>query len=52
MIDAAMLAGEIGSRLGKIIKNTPKPLIKIDKKRFLDYLLAKIPKYNFRKIYL
>ena len=52
MIDAAILVGGIGSRLGKITKNTPKPLIKIDKKRFLDYLLAKLSKYNFRKIYL
>ena len=52
MIDAAILVGGIGSRLGKITKNTPKPLIKIDKKGFLDYLFAKLSKYNFRKIYL
>ena len=38
MIDDAILVGGIGSRLGKITKNTPKPLIKIDKKRF--YYLA------------
>ena len=52
MIDAAILVGGIGSRLGKITKKTPKPLIKIDKKRFLDHLLAKLSRYNFRKIYL
>jgi len=52
MIDAAILVGGIGSRLGKITKTTPKPLVKIDKKRFLDHLLAKLSRYNFRKIYL
>ncbi len=52
MIDAAILVGGIGSRLGKITKKIPKPLVKIDKKRFLDYLLVKLSKYNFRKIYL
>jgi len=34
MIDAAILVGGKGSRLGKITKKIPKPLIKIKKKRF------------------
>ena len=50
--DAVILVGGLGSRLGKITKKTPKPLILIDNKRFLDFLLTKIIKYNFKKIYL
>jgi NDP-sugar pyrophosphorylase family protein len=34
MIDAAILVGGRGSRLGKIIKYEPKPLLKIGKNRF------------------
>ena len=50
--DVVILVGGLGSRLGKITKKTPKPLILIDNKRFLDFLLTKITKYNFSKIYL
>jgi len=35
MIDAAILVGGIGSRLGKITKKIPKPLVKLIKKDFL-----------------
>jgi|TARA_B100000929_G_scaffold265306_1_gene232261 NDP-sugar pyrophosphorylase family protein len=34
MIDAAILVGGRGSRLGKITKYEPKPLLKIGKNRF------------------
>ena len=52
MIDAAILVGGIGSRLRKITKNTPKPLIKIDRKKFHSSLkkgLRKLTiiKFNF-----
>ena len=50
--DVVILVGGKGSRLGNITKNTPKPLIKIKNKSFLDYLLAKLIKYNFKKIFL
>ena len=50
--DAVILVGGLGSRLGIITKKTPKPLVLIDNKRFLDFLLTKIIKYNFKKIYL
>ena len=50
--DAVILVGGLGSRLGKITKKTPKPLVLIDSNRFLDFLLTKIIKYNFKKIYL
>ena len=34
--DAVILVGGLGSRLGDITKKTPKPLIPIGNKRFLD----------------
>ncbi len=52
MIDVAILVGGKGSRLNKITKKTPKPLIKIDKKKFLDHLLIKLARYKFKNIYL
>ena len=48
MIDVAILVGGKGSRLNKITKKTPKPLIKIDKKKFLDHLLIKLSRYKFK----
>lgn len=50
--DIVILVGGKGSRLGKITNVTAKPLIKINNQRFLDYLLIKLSKYNFNKIYL
>ncbi len=50
--DAIILVGGKGSRLGKITSKTPKPLIKINRKPFLDYLLIKLSKYNLNNIYL
>ena len=47
-----ILAGGRGSRLGKITQNTPKPLLKIGNKPFLDQLICKILKYNFNKIFI
>tara|TARA_B100000767_G_C19763023_1_gene536109 strand:- start:1343 stop:2530 length:1188 start_codon:yes stop_codon:yes gene_type:complete len=52
MIDAVILVGGKGSRLGHITKNIPKPLLKINDQIFLDTLIAKLIKYNFNKIYL
>jgi D,D-heptose 1,7-bisphosphate phosphatase len=52
MTDAVILVGGRGTRLGKITKKTPKPLIRIENKRFLDILLARIIHYNFKNIYL
>ena len=36
---AVILVGGKGLRLGKITKKTPKPLLKINNKPFLDYLI-------------
>jgi D-glycero-D-manno-heptose 1,7-bisphosphate phosphatase len=49
---AAILVGGKGKRLGYITKKTPKPLIKINNKEFLKYLLYLISSYNFKKIFL
>jgi len=51
-MDLVILAGGKGTRISKYTKNCPKPLIKIGKLRFLDYLIANICKYNFKNIYI
>ena len=52
MNDLVILVGGKGKRLGKITSHTPKPLIKIKNKKFLDILFSKFIKYNFNKIFL
>ena len=52
MSDLVILVGGRGKRLGNLTNYTPKPLIKINKKTFLDNLLSKFLKYNYEKIYL
>lgn len=49
-IDLVILAGGKGSRLGRLTKKNPKPMMKIGNKHFLDYLLMFYSKYIFRKI--
>jgi D,D-heptose 1,7-bisphosphate phosphatase len=51
-LDLVILCGGIGSRLGNLTKKTPKPLLKINKKPFIEYLIKKYQKYNFKKIFL
>ena len=45
MNDIVILVGGKGSRLGKLTKKNPKPLIKIKNKRFLDIILSKLIKF-------
>ena len=52
MIDVAILVGGKGSRLGKITKNIPKPLLRIRKIRFLDLLISNLLRYNLKRIFL
>ncbi len=44
-----IMAGGIGRRLGAITKKTPKPIININGKPFLYYLLIKLKKAGFKK---
>ena len=42
-VDAVILAGGYGRRILKVTKNKiPKPLLKINKKPFLDYLIQNL----------
>jgi len=50
--DCVILVGGYGSRISKVTKNTPKPLIKITKNSFLQDLINNICKFNLNKIYL
>ena len=43
-----ILAGGYGSRLGKISNNVPKPLIKINKKPFIFYLIKNLYRQGIR----
>ena len=47
-----ILCGGKGTRLGEITKKIPKPLIKIKKKPFIEYLINFYQRYNFHKIFL
>ena len=45
-----ILAGGYGSRLGHLTKKTPKPLIKINKKPFILYLIKNLYRQGIRDI--
>lgn len=47
-----ILVGGKGSRLKNLTKNQAKPLLPINRKPFLDYLIYYISQYNFDKIFL
>lgn len=49
-IDLVILAGGKGKRIEKYTKSTPKPLIKIGKIPFIQYLLNYYSQYNFENI--
>lgn len=51
-ISLVILCGGRGRRLGSITKKIPKPLLKIEKKPFLEYLINFYQRYSFDKIYL
>jgi len=51
-LSLVILAGGKGTRLKRISKGIPKPIIKINNKIFLDNLLNHYSKYNFDKIYI
>ena len=47
-----VLCGGKGKRLLPITKSVPKPLLKINKKEILYYILEHLKKYNLKKIIL
>ena len=47
-----ILAGGYGSRLGHLTKKTPKPLIKINNKPFVLYLIKNLYRQGIREILL
>ena len=49
---AIILCGGYGSRLGKLTKKIPKPLIKIYRKPFIEFLLDHLEKNNFKEVIL
>ena len=51
-IDLVILAGGKGSRIKNFLKDNPKPMLKFNKKYFLNYILRKACSYNFNKIYI
>ena len=46
-----IMAGGIGSRLGSITKKTPKPIIKINNKPYLEHMLNWLIRNGFKKFY-
>jgi D,D-heptose 1,7-bisphosphate phosphatase len=51
-IDAVILAGGKGSRIREYLKKFPKPMLKINNKNFLSYLIQKLCIYNLGTIYI
>lgn len=47
-----ILVGGLGTRLGDIAKSTPKPLLPVRGRPFLEYLLAKAARHGFDRILL
>ena len=45
------MAGGRGSRLGSITKNIPKPIVKINNRPYLEYLLKWLIRSGFKKFY-
>ena len=46
------MAGGMGTRLGALTKNTPKPALKINGKPFILYLLEWLKKNGFKEIFI
>ena len=51
-LDLVFLVGGKGSRISKITKKKPKPLIKFKSKYFFSYLINHYSKYPFEKIFI
>ena len=51
-ITVAILCGGLGTRLGALTQDTPKPLLPVGGMPFLDHLLLELGRFGFRKIVL
>src|SRR3989344_8355831 len=51
-MDAVILAGGKGRRLGKLTKNLPKPLIRIGEKPLIEHQLNLLKNYGFSNIWI
>ena len=51
-IDVVILAGGKGSRIKKYLNLLPKPMMPINGRNFLSYLIQRLCIYNVRKIYI
>ena len=52
MSQCVILVGGKGSRLGDIAKNYPKPMLEINEKPFLMYLIEMVQRFGFEEILL
>ena len=49
-IDCVILAGGKGTRIKKFLGKYPKPMLKFNGRHFIQYIINKISKYNFKRI--
>lgn len=47
-----IFCGGLGTRLGRITKKIPKPMVMVNKKPFLEHLLIQIKQLGIKKVYL
>ena len=47
---AVIFCGGLGTRLGNITKNLPKPMIKVGEKPFLEHLIIQLKKKWYKKL--
>jgi D,D-heptose 1,7-bisphosphate phosphatase len=52
IVQAAILCGGLGSRLGRLTAKTPKPLLKVGEGPFLDVLLFELGRHGVREVLL
>jgi len=51
-VQCVILVGGMGTRLGQLVKDCPKPMLPINGKPFLDYLLKQVVHFGFKDILL
>jgi D,D-heptose 1,7-bisphosphate phosphatase len=49
-MQAVILVGGLGTRLGALTKETPKPMVSVGDKPFLDYVVDNIVRHGFNKL--